>query len=62
VGRALALAALGRRFAPSDTTDLGPRLGLPPLPSREVILYSKPADARTRRALHTLGAAFAATA
>jgi hypothetical protein len=62
VGRALALAALGRRVAPSDTTDLGRRLGLPPPPSREVILYSKPADARTRRALRTLGAAFAATA
>jgi DNA-binding transcriptional LysR family regulator len=56
----LAVAALARRVAPPDTGDLGPRLGLPPLPSREVILYSKPSDARTRRALRTLGAAFAA--
>jgi DNA-binding transcriptional LysR family regulator len=58
----LAVAALARRVAPPDTVDLGPRLGLPPLPSREVILYSKPSDAPTRRALRTLGAAFAANA
>ena len=58
----LAVAALARRVAPPDTIDLGPRLGLPPLPSREVMLYSKLSDARTRRALRTLGAAFSATA
>jgi DNA-binding transcriptional LysR family regulator len=58
----LAVAALARRVAPQDTIDLGPRLGLPALASREVILYSRPSDARTRRALRTLGAAFAATA
>jgi DNA-binding transcriptional LysR family regulator len=56
----LAVAALARRVAPPDTIDLGPRLGLPPLPSREVVLYSKPSDARARKALRTLGAAFAA--
>jgi DNA-binding transcriptional LysR family regulator len=61
ISAGLAVAALGRRVAPSDTADLGPRLGLPPLPSRQVMLYSKPADARTRRALRTLGAAFAAS-
>ncbi len=58
----LAVAALARRVAPPGTIDLGPRLGLPPLPSREVFLYSKPSDARTRRALRMLGAAFAANA
>jgi DNA-binding transcriptional LysR family regulator len=58
----LAVAALARRVAPPDTVDLGLRLGLPPLPSREVVLYSKPSDARARRALRTLGAAFAGTA
>ena len=58
----LAVAALARRVAPADTVDAGPRLGLPALPSREVVLYSKLSDARTRRALRTLGAAFAATA
>jgi DNA-binding transcriptional LysR family regulator len=58
----LAVAALARRVAPPDTVDLGPRLGLPPLPSRQAVLHSKPSDARVRRALRTLGAAFAATA
>ncbi len=58
----LAVAALARRVAPSDTVDLGSRLGLPPLPSRDVMLFSRPSDSRARRALRTLGAAFAATA
>ena len=62
ISAGLAVAALARRVAPSDTVDLGPRLGLPPLPSRDVILYSKPSDPRTRQALRTLGAAFAASA
>jgi DNA-binding transcriptional LysR family regulator len=62
ISAGLAVAALARRVAPADTIDLGSRLGLPPLPSRDVILYSKPADARARQALRTLGAAFAATA
>ena len=61
VSAGLAVAALARRVAPPDTVDVGPRLGLPPLPSREVMLYSKPSDARARKALRTLGAAFAAT-
>src|SRR6266700_613266 len=51
ISAGLAVAALARRVAPPDTVDLGPRLGLPPLPSRKVVLHSKPSDARTRRAL-----------
>jgi DNA-binding transcriptional LysR family regulator len=62
ISAGLAVAALARRVAPSDTVDLGARLGLPPLPSREVVLYSRLSDARARRALRTLGAAFAANA
>ena len=62
VSAGLAVAALARRVAPPGTIDLGSRLGLPVLPSRDVILYSKLADTRTRRALRTLGAAFAANA
>lgn len=62
ISAGLAVAALARRVAPSDTVDLGARLGLPALPSRDVILYSKASDARARRALRTLGATFAATA
>jgi DNA-binding transcriptional LysR family regulator len=60
ISAGLAVAALAWRVAPSNTVDLGPRLGLPPLPSREVMLHSKLSDGRTRRALRTLGAAFAA--
>jgi DNA-binding transcriptional LysR family regulator len=62
ISAGLAVAALARRVAPPGTIDLGPRLGLPALPSREVILHSRQSDARTRRALRTLGAAFAAAA
>lgn len=36
----LAVAALGRRVAPPGTEDVAPQLGLPPLPSRDVVLYS----------------------
>jgi DNA-binding transcriptional LysR family regulator len=62
VSAGLAVAALARRVAPPDTIDLGPRLGLPPLPPREVILHSRVSDARARGALRTLGAAFKAIA
>jgi DNA-binding transcriptional LysR family regulator len=62
VSAGLAVAALARRVAPPDTVDLGPRLGLPPLPPREVILHSRVSDARARGALRTLGAAFKAIA
>lgn len=62
VSAGLAIAALARRVAPPDTIDLGPRLGLPRLPAREVILHSRVSDARARGALRTLGAAFKAAA
>jgi DNA-binding transcriptional LysR family regulator len=58
----LAVAALARRVAPPDTVDLGPRLGLPPLPGREVVLHARVSDAAARGALRTLGAAFKAFA
>ncbi|HUN96564.1 MAG TPA: LysR substrate-binding domain-containing protein [Bradyrhizobium sp.] len=62
VSAGLAVAALARRVAPPDTIDLGPRLGLPRLPTREVMLHSRVSDARARSALRTLGAAFKAAA
>jgi DNA-binding transcriptional LysR family regulator len=62
VSAGLAVAALARRVAPADTVDLGPRLGLPPLPPREVLLHERGPDARARAALRTLGAAFKAIA
>jgi|SRR5580658_7570674 DNA-binding transcriptional LysR family regulator len=57
----LAVAALGRRVAPPGTIDVGPRLGLPPLPSREVTLYSSRSDRQTRNSLKALTAAIRAT-
>ncbi|MBW0445196.1 LysR family transcriptional regulator [bacterium M00.F.Ca.ET.228.01.1.1] len=54
----LAVAALALRVAPPGTVDVGPRLGLPPLPSREVVLYSSTSDKQVRAALRTLASAF----
>lgn len=58
VSAGLAVAALARRVAPSGTIDVGPRLGLPRLPSREVILYATAADQQARAALRMLSATF----
>ncbi|QEI08738.1 LysR family transcriptional regulator [Pigmentiphaga aceris] len=58
----LAVAALGQRVAPRDTVDVGTRLGLPPLPSRDVVLYATATDAQARSALRALRAALRATA
>ncbi|MEP9350765.1 LysR family transcriptional regulator [Xanthobacter sp. KR7-225] len=62
VSAGLAVAALGRRVAPAATVDVGPRLGLPSLPSREVMLYSNLTDRTARAALRTLSAAIRSTA
>jgi len=61
VSAGLAVAALARRVAPVGTLDLGTRLGLPILPTLDVMLHSSLTDARARGALRTLGAAFRAT-
>lgn len=50
----LAVAALAHRVAPVGTEDVGPRLGLPALPRREVILYSSTTDRQVRAVLKTL--------
>ncbi|AZQ54081.1 LysR family transcriptional regulator [Burkholderia cenocepacia] len=57
VSAGLAVAALGHRVAPAGTVDVGARYGLPPLPTRDVVLYSSLTDAHARQALRTLGAA-----
>ncbi|KWU24188.1 LysR family transcriptional regulator [Burkholderia sp. MS389] len=57
VSAGLAIAALGHRVAPAGTVDMGMRYGLPPLPTRDVVLYSNLTDAHARQALRTLGAA-----
>lgn len=62
VSAGLAVAALGRRVAPPGTIDIGPRLGLPRLPSRDVVLHSNLSDRQSRNSLKTLAATIRATA
>jgi DNA-binding transcriptional LysR family regulator len=62
ISAGLAIGVLIRRVAPAGSVDLGARLGLPKLPSAEVMLHSSLTDARARGALRTLGAAFRANA
>jgi DNA-binding transcriptional LysR family regulator len=62
VSAGLAVAALGRRVAPPDTIDLGARLGLPPLPSRDVVLHSNLRDRQSRDTLKLLAVTIRATA
>lgn len=62
VAAGLAVAALARRVAPPGTIDLGPVLGLPPLPRRQVVLHAAATDRIGRDALARLAAAFRATA
>jgi DNA-binding transcriptional LysR family regulator len=62
VSAGLAVAALGRRVAPAGTIDLGPRLGLPALPTRDVILCSNVSDRQARGSLRALAAAIRSTA
>jgi len=62
ISAALAVAALGRRVAPPGTIDVGPRLGLPELPTRDVMLHARLSDPQARRSLKTLCAAIRSTA
>ena len=62
VSAGLAVAALGRRVAPPGTIDVGPRLGLPPLPSRDVVLHANVVDRETKNSLQVLAATIRATA
>jgi DNA-binding transcriptional LysR family regulator len=61
VSAGLAVAALGRRVAPPGTIDIGRKLGLPPLPSRDVMLYSNVADQQARGFLRNLATAIRST-
>ena len=56
-----ALAPLGTRVAPAGAVDLGPKLGLPPLPARDVVLYSKATDKVAQAYLKSFVAAVRAT-
>jgi DNA-binding transcriptional LysR family regulator len=61
VSAGLGVAVLCRRVAPPGTTDVGARLGLPALPTRDVMLYSNVSDAEGRRAVRALAAAIRST-
>lgn len=54
----LAIAAMARRVAPPGTADIGVRLGLPPLASRDVVLHSHVTDARSQDVLNSIVSAF----
>lgn len=58
VSAGLAVAALAHRVVPVGVIEVGERLGLPALPSSEIVLHSTLSDARSRGALRTLAAAF----
>ena len=58
----LAVAALARRVAPMGTVDVSRKLGLPPLPARDVVLLSGAGNATKRRAIKLLGGSFRALA
>ncbi|WP_353190797.1 LysR family transcriptional regulator [Pandoraea pnomenusa] len=57
VSAGLGVAALGRRVAPRGTVDVAGRLGLPPLPARDVVLYTNLRDQQARAAIQSLTAA-----
>jgi DNA-binding transcriptional LysR family regulator len=62
VSAGLAVAALGRRVAPAGTVDVGARFGLPPLPTRDVVLHTNARDRQAKNSLKTLAASIRATA
>jgi DNA-binding transcriptional LysR family regulator len=62
VSAGLAIAALARRAVPRGSVDLGARLGLPALPSRNMVLYTHLTDPQTRGVLRNLTAALKSTA
>ena len=62
VSAGLAAAALGRRVAPPGAIDVGAKFGLPPLPSREVVLHSNVTDLQIKASLKVLTATIRATA
>jgi DNA-binding transcriptional LysR family regulator len=58
VSAGLAISVLSRTIAPSGTVDVSRRLGLPALPSSEILLLSSLSDRKSRAVLKTLAAAF----
>lgn len=62
VSAGLAVAALAHRVAPHGAVEVGAALGLPPLPTADVMLRTRLADARAQEMMRLVGAAFRAAA
>ncbi|AWV02647.1 LysR family transcriptional regulator [Burkholderia sp. JP2-270] len=58
VSAGLAVAALARPAAPAGSVEVGPRFGLPPLPSSDVMLHSGSLDERAKQALRVIAASY----
>jgi DNA-binding transcriptional LysR family regulator len=61
VSAGVAVAALGLRVAPADVVDVGGRIGLPPLPTRDVVLHASQTDGQARRLFRSLAEAIGST-
>jgi hypothetical protein len=48
--------------APPGTVDMGPKLGLPPLPARDLMLYANVSEPWAKTAVRALTAAIKSTA
>lgn len=60
VSAGLAVAALAARVAPAGSIDVGPGLGLPPLPGSRVVLLSRVSEPAQQAAVRTLVASLRA--
>ena len=58
VSAGLAVGAFAHRVAPLGVVEIGAVLGLPALPSSEIVLHSNLSDTKTREALRTVAAAY----
>lgn len=58
VAAGLATSVLSTRLAPAGTIEVSKKLGLPAVPSSEIVMLSALTDAKSRAILRTLAAAF----
>lgn len=58
VSAGFVVCALAQRVAPPGLIEVGRKLGLPPIPSSDIVLHSRALAPRAREALHMLATAF----
>ena len=61
IAAGLAVSPLARRVAPRGLVDVGPRLGLPPLPESRITLHSRVRDPRSVETLRMLAGGMGGT-